>query len=135
MGAMIFGLLTGLFPFYTEWDMHTIEDIISEGTRPYIDPRYKTRSYIEGRLVEIMEQCWENLPENRVSIFDVVAHLQETQRGVEERKKSGNIDWDTTPAGILPKLGEKYPVKTYRAHIPREKPSEDEQSEGEGNET
>ena len=56
VGANIFGLLTGLFPYYEVWETEPIQELIYDGQKPYIDPRYKTRSYIEGRLVEIMEQ-------------------------------------------------------------------------------
>jgi len=55
MGANIFVLLTGLFPYHTEWERPQIERIIAHGYLPDIDQRYRTRSFIEGRLVEIME--------------------------------------------------------------------------------
>lgn len=94
MGANMFTLLTGLFPYYEIWDRYEIEKIIADGNKPYLDPRWKTRSYIEGRMVEIMEECWEVVPEDRVSIFEVVAHLRETKAVAEERKKTGDVDWD-----------------------------------------
>jgi hypothetical protein len=34
----------------------------------------------EGRLVEIMEPCWAFDPQDRVDIFEIVAHLRETRR-------------------------------------------------------
>lgn len=80
MGANILALLTGLFPFHDVYDREEIEEIVYEGFKPHVDPRYRTRSYIEGRLVEIMERCFEVEPEERISIFEVVAHLRETKR-------------------------------------------------------
>jgi len=80
MGANIYILLTGLMPFFTVWDRYEISLLIANGTKPEIDSRYKTRSYVEGRMVEIMERAWEVVPEKRVSIFDVVRHLRETKK-------------------------------------------------------
>jgi serine/threonine protein kinase len=91
LGANIFVLLSGLYPYYTVWETKAVEHIVSEGIKPILDERYKTRSLIEGRLYEIMEQCWEIDPEQRVSIFDVVKHLQETKVMVEQAKLEGTF--------------------------------------------
>jgi hypothetical protein len=53
---------------------------INNTERAFIDPRYRTRSYIEGKLVEILEQCWEHDPERRVDMFQVVSFLREVKR-------------------------------------------------------
>jgi serine/threonine protein kinase len=104
MGALIFGLLTGLFPYYTEWDASTIEKIIASGEPPYLDPRWSHKSYIEGRMVEIMEKCFTNLPEDRASIFDVVLHLRVTAGFAEVLRQQGKVDWSTKPAGLVPEV-------------------------------
>jgi hypothetical protein len=49
--------------------------LMSEGTRPFVDARYRSRSFIETKLIEIMEQCWTP-KDKRVSIFDVVTSLR-----------------------------------------------------------
>jgi hypothetical protein len=54
-----------------------IERNLMQGKRPFVDPRYRTRSYIEGRMVQIMEKCWEYKSENRVSAFEVVEFLRD----------------------------------------------------------
>ena len=54
--------------------------IIEGGARPYVDARYRTRSYIEGRLVEIMERCWAQESEGRPSMFEVVSFLRDVKR-------------------------------------------------------
>jgi serine/threonine protein kinase len=79
MGNLIFGLLTGLFPFYDLTNSEEIKNMTKKGP-PYIDPRYKTRSYAEGRMVEIMEKCHQVNATERVDIFEVVRHLRETKR-------------------------------------------------------
>ena len=55
------------------------------GELPAIDPRYRERSYAEGRLVELMERCWLYDPDDRISIFDAVAFLRDTVRENEAR--------------------------------------------------
>lgn len=83
VGDLIYGLLTGLQPYYD--DLHQEQpdllDIkIRAGIPPFIDPRFKDQSYIEGRLVDIMMQCFQKDPADRVDIFTVVAWLRETQQ-------------------------------------------------------
>lgn len=102
MGNNLFALLTGLFPYYDIWDKHEIEEIVARNAPPYLDPRWKTRNYIEGRLTEIMEPCFRPRPEDRISIFQVVQHLRETKAVAQELKAKGEADWEMRPAGILP---------------------------------
>lgn len=45
------------------------------GTRGFIDPRYRERIFLETRLLEIMDQCWEHDGDERVDIFAVVKSL------------------------------------------------------------
>lgn len=51
--------------------------MIDQKMRPLVDPRYRSRSFIESKLVAIMEECWEWEPERRISIFEVVRQLRE----------------------------------------------------------
>ena len=46
------------------------------GELPYVDPRYKQRSFAESQLVEVMEKCWVYDPEKRIDIFEVVRLLR-----------------------------------------------------------
>lgn len=80
MGNNIYILLTGLYPYYDTTSVSKIEEMIQGGETPFIDDRYRNRSMVEGRLVEIMEPCWALEPQDRVDIFEIVAHLRETQR-------------------------------------------------------
>jgi len=80
LGKLLYTVLTGLRTYYDELESGKANRAVLNGKLPYIDPRYRTRSFIEGRLAEIMEQCWVYRRKDRVSIFDVVAHLRETKR-------------------------------------------------------
>lgn len=53
---------------------------------PYIDPRWRTRSYVEGKLVEIMEKCWMYDPDERIDIFEAVRLLREVLKESKRRK-------------------------------------------------
>ena len=82
-GNIMYTILTGLLPYhdYATWD--DAVEALKNGIKPTIDPRYRTRSLIESRLVEIMEPCWAYKRSDRISIFDVVVHLRETRRQYE----------------------------------------------------
>jgi len=60
-------------------DNDEIQEEKKKNGPPYIDPRYKSRSFIEGRLVEIMNQCHKVNPQERADIFEVVRYLRETR--------------------------------------------------------
>jgi hypothetical protein len=57
------------------------------GKIPYIDPRYRARSYLEGKLVEIMEQCWEYKRRKRLNIFEVVEFLRHVKVEAEKNEE------------------------------------------------
>lgn len=90
MGNLIFALLTGLKPYYTESEESKIMQMTQEAP-PYLDPRYKTRSFIEGRLVLIMEKCHKMEPSERVDIFEVVRYLRETKQLAPQYKGVTNL--------------------------------------------
>lgn len=89
-GNILFTLLTGLYPFYSDFEDEVIMNKTMAGIQPHIDPRYQDRSLIEGRMVDIMFQCLKLDMNERVSIFTVAKHLRETLRMYEasERLKS-----------------------------------------------
>ena len=80
MGNMIFDLLTGLWPYYGTLKHKKVRQLALDGQRPFLDPRFANSSFIEGRLVEIMNLCHVRNPKDRADIFQVVAHLRETWR-------------------------------------------------------
>jgi serine/threonine protein kinase len=90
MGANIFAILSGLFPYYNINGTKLIEKVIANGTKPYLDPRYKERSFIEGGLYDIMEPCFEVDPAERIDIFTVVRHLREMKEAVIKERSNGD---------------------------------------------
>jgi serine/threonine protein kinase len=80
LGHGIYGLLTGLEPYYRTFSHSAIREMVREGRKPFVDKRYRSRSLIEARLVEIMEPCWEYEAADRPSVFAIVKHLRETKR-------------------------------------------------------
>lgn len=129
MGALIFGLLTGLFPYYTVWDTKAVEKVIASGEPPYLDPRWKNKSYIEGRMVEIMERCFADKPEDRASIFEVVLSLRETAEDVVVLRSQGKVDWSTKPAGLVPEVS----IPSPEYEMPDDDGSGDDGDDRDGN--
>lgn len=87
MGNNIYALLTGLWMFY---DMDDDEGAVQkriDGEMPYIDERYRTRSFPEAKLVEIMERCWVYDPKERADIFEVVDFLKHAIQENQQRKR------------------------------------------------
>jgi hypothetical protein len=75
--------------FYDNDNDELVQKLIIDGKRAYIDPRWKTRSFIEGKLVEVMELCWEADPRKRIDIFKVVSLLRKISED-EKQLKNGN---------------------------------------------
>ena len=83
-------ILTGLQPYYYMENRNAAIENVLRGEPPWVDPRYRTsRSFIERRMVEIMERMWQYESEDRASIFEVVSFLRETAQmaGVEASGK------------------------------------------------
>jgi len=77
-GKILFTLLTGIEPYYEKASNEEARAAAAAGKLPYLDPRYRTRSFIEGRLVDAIEMCLRCGRTERASIFSVVEHLRET---------------------------------------------------------
>jgi serine/threonine protein kinase len=87
-GNNVYGLLTGLWPFYENEDDDFAQRQVIDGKTSYIDDRYRERSYGEGKMVNLIEQCWQFKPEDRPDIFEIVRFLR---RALEEEKfREGN---------------------------------------------
>jgi hypothetical protein len=79
MGNLIHSLLTGLWPYYDLIHQADIENKALSGEPPFLDPRFRTRSLVEKRMSDIMDQCHKFNPKDRVDIFEVVRYLHETK--------------------------------------------------------
>jgi serine/threonine protein kinase len=91
LGNNIYTLLTGLWPFYDDESesYSAIQRKLLRHERAYIDPRYRSRSSAENKLVEVMEQTWEFDPNDRISIFKVVQALREKVTANRALSKAG----------------------------------------------
>jgi serine/threonine protein kinase len=84
-GNNIYGILTGLWVFYDVDDDETVQKNVIEGKRAYIDPRWRKRSFIESKLVDLMEKCWKAETDERIDIFGAVKELREIKKEHEMR--------------------------------------------------
>ena len=74
---------------YDTEDDDVVHTQLINGKLPYLDPRYKERSYAEKKLVELMEKCWLYDPDERISIFDAVEFLRQAVK--DNAVKSGLV--------------------------------------------
>jgi len=84
-GNNIYVMLTGLWNFYETDDDGVNQKNLINGQLPYVDPRWKKRSFGERKLVELMERCWIYDPFERISMFDAVDFLREAIKENEAR--------------------------------------------------
>jgi len=87
-GKIMYIILTGRKPYYHKMNDDAAYKAIGEGEFPYVDPRFRTRSAVERRFVEIMEKTWRREPSERPSIFDVIKELQAVSAESSNAKKS-----------------------------------------------
>lgn len=93
-GNNVYALMTGLWPFYDNDDDTLVQSEIIDGKQAFIDKRYRTRSYGEEKMVELIEMCWRYKPEDRPSMFEIVRFLERTseetkfRESLEDRKAS-----------------------------------------------
>jgi hypothetical protein len=92
MGNNIYTLMTGLWPFYEEDRYSPVIKLVKQRVRPYVDPRWRSRSYIENQFVEIMEKMWRHSPEERPDIFTVVEFLKDVKRHVAKPDNATDAD-------------------------------------------
>jgi len=76
-GNNVYGMLTGLEPFYTLDDDSVVQKRMKRGETPFIDERYRKRSYAERKLAELLDGCWAFNPDGRISIFEAREFLME----------------------------------------------------------
>lgn len=91
-GNNIYALLTGLWVFYEIDDDETVHKELVNGTRAFIDPRWKKRSFIESKLVDVMEACWKQEPKERITIFQAIKMLREIKEQYERENEKIRLD-------------------------------------------
>ena len=89
-GNVLYVMLTGLEPFYAVDDDGVVQDGMIGGETPFIDERYRTRSYEEGRICELLDGLFKFDPSERTTIFEAVRFLREAVEGgmKKEREES-----------------------------------------------
>jgi serine/threonine protein kinase len=103
LGMNMYALLTGVNPFYDELTTEVVQQMVVDEERPYIDPRYRSRSFAEGQLVEIMERCWTYDPNERPDIFEVVRLLKAAyDMDKRHQVESGETNVTTAMNATLP---------------------------------
>ncbi len=85
-GNGLYALLTGLWVFYDIDDDHVPREMVYNGTKPYVDPRWKEQGFLTSKLVEVMEECWTYNATERISIFNVVKKLREVKEEHNKRR-------------------------------------------------
>lgn len=102
MGNIIYSILTERQPFDDVPDQNDVGEKVLNHERPFLDQRYRTRSYVEGRLVEIMERMWTHNATERPEIFEVVQYLEETKEVYSSMKDRGGVSsWIGALVGSL----------------------------------
>jgi hypothetical protein len=83
-GNNVYSILTGAFVYYFEDNFKNIKKMVIQGNMTKIDPRYRSRSYVEGKLVEIIEKCWAYKVNDRPSIFQIIDELKAVKQQWEK---------------------------------------------------
>mmetsp|Transcript_24130 Transcript_24130/g.49774 ORF Transcript_24130/g.49774 Transcript_24130/m.49774 type:complete len:290 (+) Transcript_24130:123-992(+) len=89
LGNCFYQLLTGLWQYYDVDDSDARAKLV-KGEMPYIDKRYRTRSYAEGKLVKAIEMCHKREPEDRADIFAIVKHLRAAVKRIKKMERAEN---------------------------------------------
>jgi hypothetical protein len=71
---------------YEECRSKHVQKRVKNKETPYINPKWKTRSFAEGVLVDLMKQCWKYEPERRIDIGQLVLRLREAVAENEKRR-------------------------------------------------
>ena len=86
-GNNIYAMITGLWNFYDTDDDGVVQKKLINGKLPFVDSRYRERSFAEKKLIELMEKCWIYDPSERISIFGAVEFLRQA---VKENAEQSN---------------------------------------------
>jgi hypothetical protein len=87
LGNNIFALLTGRRVSLEKRDQKQAMIQYAVSANAY----FKTRSFAERKLVDIMTRCWDFDPATRASIFDVVEFLREAIEQDNRRNFVGGL--------------------------------------------
>eukprot|EP00522_Entomoneis_paludosa_P015623 CAMPEP_0172449426 /NCGR_PEP_ID=MMETSP1065-20121228/8141_1 /TAXON_ID=265537 /ORGANISM="Amphiprora paludosa, Strain CCMP125" /LENGTH=433 /DNA_ID=CAMNT_0013201101 /DNA_START=371 /DNA_END=1672 /DNA_ORIENTATION=- len=106
LGNNFYSILTGLEPFPDLCKPETSAERVRDGERSFLDPRWKSQSYEEGKLFELIQMCWEQDPKNRPKISDIVSFLLSVSDGTTKGQDEPKAELERKPTlGSLGLLG------------------------------
>jgi serine/threonine protein kinase len=81
LGCILFGILTGVMPYHEFFTDKEYMEQTRRGIPPVLNEAFRSdkASFIERRMVEIMDEMFNIIRAERSSIFDVVERLHETR--------------------------------------------------------
>jgi serine/threonine protein kinase len=77
LGNNLFSILTGLVPFYSASGFQETQRLVVQGAKPYLDPRWKERSFAERTIVELIRRCHAFDPKDRIEVGAAVQFLRD----------------------------------------------------------
>lgn len=96
-GNNIYTMLVGLWPFYDmefrDIGSRKIQKYIIDGQLPFVDERYRTRSYIERQLIYVMEKCWAYEPDKRPPMSEVASFLRKVKAKAKTKGELEESHW------------------------------------------
>jgi hypothetical protein len=84
----MYSVLTGLWVFFDQPDYKKVQTRVKKGETAYIDPRFQEASQEEAKLATIIERCFAFDPDDRPSVFEVVAFLKQALNDVSEGEEA-----------------------------------------------
>jgi len=98
LGLNMYALLTGTWNFPGIVTDEGVQEMVLAGKKPFIDARYREKTFAERKLAEIMELCWEYDPAKRIDSGTLVKLLR---KAVEEDERLRTKNGENGPRGKL----------------------------------
>lgn len=73
----MYGILTGYQPYPELEESKEKIELVKQGRKPKLDPRWAQHSFAEGKLVEILDRMYAFEASDRPDIFTIVKFLEE----------------------------------------------------------
>lgn len=91
-------MMTGMFPFYHECTSKAVQKRVKNKETPFIDPRWRKRSFAEAALVKVIRQCWAYYPADRIDISSMILQLREAVEENQTRRRQAREENVTSHA-------------------------------------
>ncbi|XP_069492137.1 receptor-interacting serine/threonine-protein kinase 4 [Ambystoma mexicanum] len=91
---VIWGILTQKKPFAEEGNIYHIMTKVVAGHRPEIPPISKSRPQSCGRLIKLMERCWQNEPWSRPTFQEITSETEDLCSKLEDENKETMMQQD-----------------------------------------